>query len=56
MYGLLKNVQLSVPSLGLFMFLYVGSYLLIQEFESWITYVFSPYAVSLCDFAYNVVG
>ena len=35
------------------MFLYVGSYLLIWEFESWITVVCS---VSLCDFAYYVVG
>ena len=37
------------------MFLYVGSYLLIQEFESWITGVSSPYVVSLSDFAYYVV-
>ena len=40
----------------LFMFLYVGIYLLISEFESWITCVCSPYVVSLCDFAYHVVG
>ena len=40
----------------LFVLLYVGSYLLIQEFESWITGVFSPYVISLCDFAYYVVG
>ena len=40
----------------LFVFLYVGSYLLIQEFESWITSVCSPYVVSLCDFAYYVFG
>ena len=33
----------------LFVFLYVGSYLLISEFESWITGVCSPYVVSLCD-------
>ena len=38
------------------MFLYVGSHLLIEEFESWITVVCSPYVVSLCDFAYYVVG
>ena len=35
----------------LFVFLYVGSYLLILEFKSWITGVFSSYVVSLCDFA-----
>ena len=39
----------------LFVFLYVGSYLLIQEFESWITGC-SPYVISLCDFAYYVFG
>ena len=38
------------------MFLYVGSYLIIQEFDSWITGVCSPYVDSLCDFAYYVVG
>ena len=38
------------------MFLYVGSFLLIKEFESWITCVRSPGVVSLCDFAYLVVG
>ena len=37
------------------MFLYVGSYLLILKFESWITGVCSPYVVSLYDFAYYVV-
>ena len=47
------SVHLRVPSIGLFVFLYVGSYLLI---ESWITGVCSPYVVSLCDFAYYVVG
>ena len=40
----------------LFVFLYVGSYLLIQEFESWITGVCSPYVISLSDFAYYVFG
>ena len=40
----------------LFVFLYVGSYLLIYEFESWITGVCSPYVISLCDFAYYVFG
>ena len=34
----------------LFVFLYVGSYLLIYEFESWITGVCSPYVISLSDF------
>ena len=33
----------------LFVFLYVGSYLLIYEFESWITGICSPYVISLCD-------
>ena len=40
----------------LFVFLYVGSYLLIWEFESWITGVCFPYVISLSDFAYYVVG
>ena len=40
----------------LFVFLYVGSYLLIYEFESWITGVRSPYVISLSDFAYYVFG
>ena len=40
----------------LFLFLYVGSYLLINECERWITGVFYPYVVSLCDFAYYVFG
>ena len=39
----------------LFVFLYVGSYLLIL-FESWITGVCSAYVISLCDFAYYVFG
>ena len=38
----------------LFVFLYVGNYLLILEFESWITGVCSPYVISLSDFAYYV--
>ena len=38
------------------MLLYVGSYLLILEFESWITGVCSPYVISLSDFAYYVFG
>ena len=29
---------------------------LILEFESWITGVCSPHVISLCDFAYYVVG
>ena len=39
-----------------FCFLYVGSYLLIYEFQSWITGVCSPYVISLSDFAYYVFG
>ena len=37
------------------MYVYVGSYLLILVFESWITGVCSPFVVSLCDFVYYVV-
>ena len=40
----------------LFVFLYVRSYLLIKEFESWITGVCSLYVISLCYFAYYVFG
>ena len=40
----------------LFVFLYVGSYLLIKEFESWVTGFCSYYVVSLFDFAYYVFG
>ena len=60
MYGLPKNVRV-VPVLPvfipyvLFMFMYVGSYLLIYEFESWTTGVCSPFVVFVCDFAYYVV-
>ena len=38
------------------MFEYVGSNLLIYEFESWITGVCSPHVISFCDFADYVVG
>ena len=44
--------QLDVPSMGLFICVYVGSNLLIYQFESRITGVCSPHVVSLCDFAY----
>ena len=37
-------------------FLYIGSNLLIQKFENWITGVYLSYVVSLCDFAYYVFG
>ena len=40
----------------LFVFLYVGRYLLVKEFESWIAGVCSSYVVSLCDYAYYVFG
>ena len=43
-------------SYALFVFLYVGSNLLIYEFENWITGVCFSYVVSLCDFAYYVFG
>ena len=39
----------------LLVFLYVGCYLPIYEFESWITGICSPYVVYLCTFAYYVV-
>ncbi len=38
------------------MFLYVGSDLFIERFESGITGVCSPHVISLCDFAYYVFG
>ena len=44
------SVHISVPSICLFVFLYVGGYLLIYEFESWITGFCSPYVVSLGTF------
>ena len=47
------GVDLSVPSIGLFV--HVGSYLHILEFESWITGVCSLHVVSLSDFAYYVI-
>ena len=50
------NERLSAPSICLFVFLYVGSYLFIWEFESRITGVCSPYVISLSDFAYYVFG
>ena len=50
------SVHLSVPYISFVYVLYVGSFILISEFESWITGVCSPYVVSLCDFAYYVVG
>ena len=40
----------------LFVFLYVGSDLLISESESWITGVCSPCVISLCDFACYEIG
>ena len=65
MYGLPKSVCV-VPAIPmsvkvllpyvLFVFLYVGNYLLIYEFESWITGVGSHHVISLCDFAYYVSG
>ena len=45
-----------LPPYVLFVFLYFGSYLLILEFDSWITGVCSPYVISLSDFAYYVFG
>ena len=48
--------RLDDPSICLIVFLYVGSYLLIWEFQSWVTCGCSSYVVSLCDFAYYVFG
>ena len=50
------NERLSAPSICLFVLLYVGSYLLIWEFESWIPGTCFPYVISLCDCAYCVFG
>ena len=52
------SVRLDAPSImfSFCCFLYVVSYLLIKEFESWITGVCSPYGVSLCNSEYYVVG
>ena len=50
------NERLNASSICLFVFLYVGSYLLILEFESWFTGVCSPYFIYLCDFAYYGFG
>ena len=38
------------------MFVYVGSYLFIERFESGITGVCSPHVIYLCELAYSVVG
>ena len=40
----------------LVVFLYVGGYLPIYEFESWITGVCSPYVIYFSDFACYVFG
>ena len=45
------SVHLRVPSIG-FVYVFVCPHLS----EIWITGVCSPYVVSLCDFAYYVVG
>ena len=50
------NERLSAPPICFVCVLYVGSYLLIYEFESWITGVFSHYVISLSEFAYYVFG
>ena len=64
MYGLLWNVccacgpskRVDAPFICFVCVLYVGSHLLIYEFEICITGVCSPYVVSLCEFAYYVFG
>ena len=38
------------------MCVYVGSNLIIYEFERWVIGVYSPHVISLYDFAYYVVG
>ena len=64
MYGLPKNaccacdpsVNLSFHSIG-FVYVFCMSEVISSfKSESWITCVCSPYVVSLCDFAYYVVG
>ena len=50
------SVHLSVPSIGpdyVFVCRRLSHNLRV---ESWVTGVYSPYAVSLCDFAHYVVG
>ena len=50
------SVHLDVPYIGFdYVCVYVGSYLLILAFGSWVIGICSPRAVSLCDFAYYVV-
>ena len=50
------SAGLDAPSICFVCVFYVRSYLLICDFDSWITGVLSPYVVSLCDFAYYVFG
>ena len=47
------SVHLNVPSIG-FVVLCMSE--MMSSLKSLITYVFSPHVVSLCDFAYYVVG
>ena len=49
------SVHLSAPSIG-FVYIFVCRKLSPHVNKSWITGVCSPYVVSLCDFAYYVVG
>ena len=59
MYGLPKNVRvvhLSAPSIGFVYVCCMSEVISSFKTESWITGIFSPYVVSLCDFAYYVVG
>ena len=50
-------MYLSVPSIA-FVYVFCMSDVTssFKSFETWITCVCSPYVVSLCDFAYYVVG
>ena len=51
------SVHIGVPSIG-FVYVFVCRRLSphLKEFEIWIIGVGSLYVVSLCDFAYHVVG
>ena len=55
-YACDPSVHLSIPSICFVCVFVCLKLFLIQEFESWITGVCSPYVVSLGDFAYYVVG
>ena len=48
-------MHLDVTSIG-YVCLCMCMYVLISEFESWITYACSSHVVCWCDFSYNGIG